>query len=142
MPMPFGGMHIIYTANSIPTNINSEADIDHYNHVRTTGLPNNAICPPGGSAAAIISFAPGAVSPMHRTVSIDWAVILEGEVDLELDGGETRRLKAGDSVVMRGTMHRWANCSPNDGWARMVAFAQDIVPLEIGGKKLETEYIF
>jgi uncharacterized cupin superfamily protein len=76
---------------------------------------------------------------MHRTVTMDWAVILEGEVDLILDGGETRRLRVGDSVVMRGTMHQWVNRS-SDGWARMVAFAQDIVPVEVGAKVLETEY--
>ena len=76
---------------------------------------------------------------MHRTVTMDWAVILEGEVDLVLDGGETRRLRARDSVVMRGTMHQWVNRSAG-GWARMVAFAQDIVPVEVGGKVLETEF--
>lgn len=79
---------------------------------------------------------------MHRTVTMDWVVILEGEVDLKLDGGEIRTLRAGDSVVMRGTMHQWTNRSPNDGRARIVAFAQDIVPVEIEGKKLETEFIF
>jgi quercetin dioxygenase-like cupin family protein len=132
-------MRIIYTSNSVPSNLNSEADIDQYSHIRTAGLPGGAICPPGGTAAAIISLKPGAQSPMHRTVTMDWAVILEGEVDLILDGGETRRLRVGDSVVMRGTMHQWMNCSA-DGWARMVAFAQDIVPVEVEGKVLKTEY--
>jgi len=70
---------------------------------------------------------------------MDWAVILEGEVGLVLDGGETRRLRVGDSAVMRGTMHRWVNCSA-EGWVRMVAFAQDVVPVEVGGKVLETEF--
>ena len=139
LPLPFGGMRIIYTSNSVPTDLNSEADIDQYSHVRTEGLLGGAICPPGGTAAAIVSLEPGAQSPMHRTVTMDWAVILEGEVDLVLDGGETRRLRARDSVVMRGTMHQWVNRSAG-GWARMVAFAQDIVPVEVGGKVLETEF--
>lgn len=139
LPLPFGGMRIIYSSNSVPTDLNSEADIDQYSHIRTAGLPGGAICPPGGTAAAIISLKPGAQSPMHRTVTMDWAVILEGEVDLILDGGETRRLRAGDSVVMRGTMHQWVNCS-TEGWARMVAFAQDTVPVEIGGKVLGMEF--
>jgi quercetin dioxygenase-like cupin family protein len=140
LPLPFGGMRIIYSSNSVPTDLNSEADIDQYSQIRTTGLPGGAICPPGGTAAAIVSLKPGAKSPMHRTVTMDWAVILEGEVDLVLDGGETRRLRTGDSVVMRGTMHQWVNCSAGGGWARMVAFAQDIVPVEVGGKVLETEF--
>lgn len=86
-----------------------------------------------------MSLRPGAQSPMHRTVTMDWAVILEGEMELALDGGETRRLKAGDSVVMRGTMHQWVNCSA-EGWVRMVAFAQDIETVEVGGKVLEMEF--
>ena len=140
LPLPFGGMRIIYASNSAPSDLNSEADIDQYSQIRTAGLPGGAICPPGGSAAAIVSLAPGAQSPMHRTVTMDWAVILEGEVDLILDGGETKRLRAGDSVVMRGTMHQWVNRSNDGGWARMVAVAQDIVPIEVGGKVLETEF--
>lgn len=140
LQLPFGGMRIIYTSNSTPTDLNTETDIDQYSHIRTAGLPGGAICPPGGTAAAIVSLAPGAESPMHRTVTMDWAVILEGEVDLILDGGETRRLRVGDSVVMRGTMHQWVNRSCDEGWARMVAFAQDIVPIEIEGKELETEF--
>jgi quercetin dioxygenase-like cupin family protein len=141
LQLPFGGMRIIYTAKSLPTNLNTEADIDNYSQIRTTGLPNGAICPPGGSAAAIVSLAPGAESPMHRTVTMDWAVILEGEVELVLDGGERRRLRVGDSVVMRGTMHQWVNLSCDGGWVKMVAFAQDIESVEIGGKELGMEFL-
>jgi quercetin dioxygenase-like cupin family protein len=141
LSLPFGGMRIIYSANSLPTNLNTEADIDNYSHIRTAGLPNSAICPPGGSAAAIVSLAPGAKSPMHRTGTMDWAVILEGEVELVLDGGERRRLRVGDSVVMRGTMHQWVNRSGEGGWVRMVAFAQDVVPVEVGGRELGMEFV-
>jgi quercetin dioxygenase-like cupin family protein len=141
LQLPFGGMRIIYTADSVQTNLNTEADIDNYSHIRTAGLPNGVICPPGGSAAAIVSMAPGAKSPMHRTVTMDWAVILEGEVELILDGGETRRLRIGDSVVMRGTMHQWVNRSCEGGWVRMVAFAQDIVPVEVGGREMGMEFV-
>jgi quercetin dioxygenase-like cupin family protein len=141
LQLPFGGMRIIYTANSLPTDLNIEADIDNYSQIRTAGLPNGAICPPGGSAAAIVSLAPGAESPMHRTVTMDWDVILEGEVELVLDGGETRRLRVGDSVVMRGTMHQWVNRNCEGGWVRMVAFAQDIEPVEVGGRGLELEFV-
>ena len=45
---------------------------------------------------------------MHRTESLDYAVILSGECDMELDGGDTvRRLRAGDVVIQRGTNHAW-----------------------------------
>jgi mannose-6-phosphate isomerase-like protein (cupin superfamily) len=47
---------------------------------------------------------------MHRTETIDYGIVLEGEIILVLDGGETA-LKAGDVVVQRGTSHAWANRS-------------------------------
>jgi mannose-6-phosphate isomerase-like protein (cupin superfamily) len=46
---------------------------------------------------------------MHRTPSIDVVVIISGEVDLVLDGGEEVHLLPGDSVIQRATMHAWRN---------------------------------
>jgi len=45
---------------------------------------------------------------MHRTRSVDYAVIISGEIDLLLDDDEVH-LKAGDVVVQRGTNHAWVN---------------------------------
>ena len=45
---------------------------------------------------------------IHRTRSIDYVIVLEGEIDLLLDDGEVR-LRAGDVVVQRGTNHAWIN---------------------------------
>ena len=45
---------------------------------------------------------------MHRTESIDYAVIVTGEIDMLLDDSEVH-LKAGDFVVQRGTNHAWVN---------------------------------
>lgn len=58
-------------------------------------------------------------SGMHRTDSVDYDVIVAGELWLELDDGETRHLKAGDVVVQNGTRHAWRNRS--DKPAIMVA---------------------
>jgi mannose-6-phosphate isomerase-like protein (cupin superfamily) len=46
---------------------------------------------------------------MHTTETIDMEVILSGEVILELDDGEQRLLRPGDTVVQNGTRHRWRN---------------------------------
>lgn len=46
---------------------------------------------------------------MHTTDTIDFEVILSGEVTLELDDGALTTLHAGDTVVQNGTRHRWAN---------------------------------
>ncbi|HET7597649.1 MAG TPA: cupin domain-containing protein, partial [Burkholderiales bacterium] len=47
---------------------------------------------------------------MHRTETIDYAVVLEGEIVLLLDD-EDVPLKAGDVVIQRGTHHAWSNRS-------------------------------
>jgi mannose-6-phosphate isomerase-like protein (cupin superfamily) len=49
---------------------------------------------------------------MHTTDTIDFEVILSGELILELDDGAERRLRAGDTVVQNGTRHRWRNPGP------------------------------
>jgi len=43
----------------------------------------------------VVCFAPASSAPMHRTKSIDYAVVLEGEIELELDNGVTRLVKTG-----------------------------------------------
>jgi uncharacterized cupin superfamily protein len=45
---------------------------------------------------------------MHRTRTVDYAVILSGEVDMLLDDSEVH-LNAGDVVIQRGTNHAWVN---------------------------------
>jgi hypothetical protein len=58
-------------------------------------------------------------SGMHRTLSVDYDVILDGELWLELDDGQTRHMKAGDVVIQNGTRHAWRN--RGDKPATMVA---------------------
>jgi mannose-6-phosphate isomerase-like protein (cupin superfamily) len=47
---------------------------------------------------------------MHRTETIDYGIVLEGELTLIVDRGETT-IKAGDIIIQRGTNHAWANRS-------------------------------
>jgi mannose-6-phosphate isomerase-like protein (cupin superfamily) len=46
---------------------------------------------------------------MHKTASIDFGVVVAGQVTLELDDGATVTLDAGDTYVQNGTRHRWSN---------------------------------
>ena len=55
--------------------------------------------------------APETVNIMHRTLSVDYGVVLEGEIDLVLDDGERTTMRRGDVVVQRGTVHLWNNRS-------------------------------
>jgi hypothetical protein len=48
---------------------------------------------------------------MHTTDSVDYAVVLDGELDLELDDGITTSVRPGTVVVQRGTRHAWRNRS-------------------------------
>jgi naringenin degradation protein FdeH len=75
-----------------------------------------------GTKIRINEFPPGVVSPMHRTQSVDYGIVLSGEVVLVLDDSETI-LRAGDVVVQRGTNHRWENRSA--GTARMAFILVD-----------------
>jgi quercetin dioxygenase-like cupin family protein len=47
---------------------------------------------------------------MHRTETVDYGIVVEGELTLILDRGETT-IQAGDIVIQRGTNHAWANRS-------------------------------
>jgi quercetin dioxygenase-like cupin family protein len=63
----------------------------------------------GGSVFRIIRYDPGVARRMHRTDSIDYAIVLAGEIDMELDDGKETHLKAGDVVIQRATVHNWIN---------------------------------
>ena len=91
-----------------------------------------------GTVLRITEFAPGAPKFMHRTETVDYAILLEGECDLELDDGKTVHLKQGDIVVQRGTMHAWVN---NGSVPCVFAFILiDADPVEAAGKRLTTHY--
>ena len=91
-----------------------------------------------GNVVRITEFAPGAPKFMHRTETLDYAILLSGECDLELDDGKTVHLKQGDIVVQRGTMHAWVN---NGAQPCVFAFILiDADPVEAGGQQLTTYY--
>jgi mannose-6-phosphate isomerase-like protein (cupin superfamily) len=90
---------------------------------------------PGGSALRFVDINPGYRSAMHRTNSIDYVFILDGELDMELDGGEWVHLKAGDIVVQRGTNHAWENKS--DRVCRLASVLIAAEPVVINGLPLE-----
>ena len=63
----------------------------------------------GGTTFRITEWAPGHAKFTHRTQTVDYDIVLSGEIDLELDGGEVLHLKSGDVVIMRGGTHTWHN---------------------------------
>jgi quercetin dioxygenase-like cupin family protein len=90
---------------------------------------------PAGSALRMVDINPGYRSAMHRTSTIDYVFILEGELEMELDGGEWVHLQAGDIVIQRGTNHAWENKS--DRVCRLASVLVAAEPVRIGDKVLE-----
>jgi len=86
-----------------------------------------------GTVFRIVEYAPGVAPRNHRTESIDYAVVLAGEIDMELEG-ETVRLRAGDVLVQRGTVHNWVNRGTAPCVIAFVLVAAK--PVERNGRKL------
>jgi len=135
------GFNVVYTTSQFPVSLNASQDLDAHNRLisqGTLGLVN-----PNGTVCRIVDFAPGHEPLMHRTQSLDYGVVLEGEVYMDLDGGadQTRLLKRGDVAVQRGTAHAWRNASPTE-WARMLFVLQDCEPLIVGSARLKEDLGF
>lgn len=64
-----------------------------------------------GTVFRIVRYEPGVTPRNHRTDSIDYAVVMSGAIEMELDDGVVVKLKAGDVLVQRGTNHAWSNRS-------------------------------
>jgi quercetin dioxygenase-like cupin family protein len=90
----------------------------------------------GGSVIRVVDMLPGKASPMHRSFSLDYGIVLSGELELEMDSGETLQLKAGDIVVQRGTAHLWRNPSA-DQTCRIAFVLIEAKPVAIGERLLE-----
>lgn len=91
---------LLWTTATVPADNNDEIDGSE----RAAGLTLH-----GGSVIRVVDLLPGCQSPMHRSNSIDYGIVLTNEVELELDSGETRTVKAGGVIVQRGTNHLWRN---------------------------------
>jgi len=45
----------------------------------------------------------------HRTETVDYSMVLSGEIDVEFDSGQVVTMKQGEIIVMRGVTHCWKN---------------------------------
>ena len=92
---------VIWTSEGFPVDNNGSAD----GSARNIGTATLA----DGTVFRVVSFGPGVQRRNHRTDSIDYATVISGEIDMELDDGKSVHLKAGDVLVQRGTIHNWVN---------------------------------
>lgn len=91
---------LLWTTATVPADNNDETE----GRERDAGLTLN-----NGSVFRIVDMLPGKESPMHRTNSIDYGIVISGEVELELDDGRKTTVRAGGVIVQRGTNHLWRN---------------------------------
>ena len=91
---------------------------------------------PNGSVFRVVSFGPGVTPRNHRTDSIDYAVVMSGEIDMALDIGSVH-LKAGDVLVQRGTIHNWVNRGTEPCVIAFVLISSQ--PVTAGGKTLAAQ---
>jgi quercetin dioxygenase-like cupin family protein len=121
-----------FTTSSIPANLSADQDLtaysQHYPKMSTLHLDT-------GSVLRVCDFAPGLPPFMHRTVSLDYGILLAGTLECVLDSGETRTLHPGDIIVQRGTMHGWRNPSGTE-WARCAFVLLPVEPLVVKGETL------
>jgi quercetin dioxygenase-like cupin family protein len=124
---PGAAASVIWTTEGFPVDNNGSAD--SANRKVGTTLAN-------GCVFRVVEFSPGVSARNHRTDSIDFAVVMSGEIDMQLDDSEVH-LQAGDVLVQRGTIHNWVN----RGTAPcVIAFTLvDAKPVSAGGKTLHAE---
>jgi quercetin dioxygenase-like cupin family protein len=90
---------VVWTTEGFPVDNTGEED---------TGQRKTGTTLDNGTVFRLLELAPGVTPRNHRTDSIDYAVVMSGEVDMELDD-TTVHLRAGDVLVQRGTIHNWVN---------------------------------
>ncbi len=118
---------VVWTTQGFPVDNDGEAD----ESLRKTGTTLD-----NGTVFRILKLDPGNSPRMHRTDSIDYAVIMSGEIDMELDD-TTVHLKAGDVLVQRGTIHNWVNRGTEPCIIAFVLIAGK--PVTAGGKVLPAQ---
>jgi quercetin dioxygenase-like cupin family protein len=118
---------VIWSSEGFP--VNNDGDVDPSGKKIGTTISD-------GTVFRIVSFGPGVAPRNHRTDSIDYAVVMSGEIDMDLDG-TTVHLKAGDVLVQRGTIHNWINTGDKPC---IIAFTLvSAKPVTAGGKILPAQ---
>jgi quercetin dioxygenase-like cupin family protein len=115
---------VIWSTGEFPADNDGDAD----NGLRPVGTVD-----PNGTVFRLVEYGPGVTPRNHRTESVDYAVVLSGEIDMEMDGTMVH-LRQGDVLVQRGTIHNWINRGSEPCVVAFVLVAAK--PVERNGKLL------
>jgi len=118
---------VIWSSAGFPVNNDGGQDPSHQDIATTID---------NGTVFRIVSYGPGVAPRNHRTDSLDYAVVISGEIDMDLDIGSVH-LKAGDVVVQRGTIHNWVNKGKEPCVIAFTLIASK--PVTAGGKPLPAQ---
>jgi len=129
--VPEASFFFAYLTKTFPVVLRDDADLEDYTDAFASA-PKVTV--PGGIVLRVMDLGPGISSPMHRTVSLDYSIVLEGEVELELDSAIKVRGR-GDICVQRATNHRWTNHSQTE-WARLILIHIDCENPVVRGREL------
>lgn len=127
IPTGDAAMATIWTTATVPADCNDETD----GRLRDAGTTLK-----GGSVIRVVDMLPNASSPMHRTSSIDYGIVMSGKIVLELDNQVFKTVEAGGIIVQRGTIHQWRNPS-NTEICRIVFVLTEAKPYIVNGEPLE-----
>jgi len=126
LPGGDAGFALLWTTLSVPADNNEEID----GGARDVGLAIDE-----GTVLRVVDMMPGRSSPMHRTNSVDYGIVLSGMVELLLDDGSVTKVRQGEVIVQRGTLHAWRN--PSDSEVCRIAFVLvGATPATIAGQRL------
>ena len=118
---------VVWTTENFPVDNTDTED---------AGLRKTGTTLDNGTVFRVLELAPGVSPRNHRTDSVDYAVVMSGEVDMELDDTSVH-LKAGDVLVQRGTIHNWVNRGTEPCVIAFVLIAAK--PVAVGGKVLHAQ---
>jgi quercetin dioxygenase-like cupin family protein len=117
-------VHAVWNTSETP------ADIAVGEAIEDRGARPHATPPPkNGTRLTIIDYPPGNRGLMHRTETLDYVIVMSGEIEMVMDDS-TVTLKAGDVMIQRGTNHGWFNRGSEP--ARVAFVLVDAQPLGIG----------
>ena len=128
-------MHTSWVNEHSDPDVNDDKDLKSYKE----NLVEKDLFPASGSVLRVVDFWPGFPTIIHRTGSVDYGIVTEGEVDCVLDDGASKTFKRGDIIIQRGTNHGWRNSGTEV--ARVCFTLLATPPVKIQGNELQTHHM-
>ncbi|EMR69833.1 putative cupin domain-containing protein [Eutypa lata UCREL1] len=126
--------NILYSTQEDPVDLNNDIDL------KKAGGKEPPLHYHNGSVFRMVDFAPGVETPLHRAVSLDYGIVIEGEFELVLDSGERRTMRRGDVSINRAGSHKWKNITGNGAKpGRMMYILLDCKDVIGNDKKVEED---